>query len=320
MKSLLSILTLAFTLTAFSQTPVNLNIYHKLGSTDFAFNQASQNNMSNGNFKLTRMEYYMTKFTIIHDGGMMTTVPDNVVALVSADEQTSIALGSFNVTNIEGIKFHIGVHTPVNHNDPSLQANGSPLAFQNPSMHWGWTSGYRFIALEGKTGTSMNQTTELHGLGDINYLETTVTALGSLYNGEYFININADYNRALEDIDISSGIIVHGEDQQAATMIQNFKNYVFSSSNSLAKVNPLVEANINLYPVPSNGKFTIETPSNFEGNIVKIFSSNGQLISEVKIVEGTEKTEVDIDNNAGLFLLEFYKDENKLFSKTMIIK
>ncbi|MGJ8661745.1 MAG: MbnP family protein, partial [Bacteroidota bacterium] len=248
MKSLLSILTLAFTLTAFSQTPVNLNIYHKLGSTDFAFNQASQNNMSNGNFKLTRMEYYMTKFTIIHDGGMMTTVPDNVVALVSADEQTSIALGSFNVTNIEGIKFHIGVHTPVNHNDPSLQANGSPLAFQNPSMHWGWTSGYRFIALEGKTGTSMNQTTELHGLGDINYLETTVTALGSLYNGEYFININADYNRALEDIDISSGIIVHGEDQQAATMIQNFKNYVFSSSNSLAKVNPLVEANINLYP------------------------------------------------------------------------
>ncbi|MBK7304311.1 MAG: hypothetical protein IPI90_13940 [Saprospiraceae bacterium] len=28
----------------------------------------------------------------------------------------------------------------------------SPLAFQDPSMHWGWTSGYRFIALEGMIG------------------------------------------------------------------------------------------------------------------------------------------------------------------------
>jgi len=317
MKSIFTIIALTFAFSAYSQTPVNLNIYHKLGTADFAYNQPSQNNMMNGNFKLTRMEYYMTKFTIIHDGGMITTVPSSVVAIVKANEQTSIALGSFNVTNIEGIKFHIGVHTPVNHQDPSLQPSGTPLSFQSPSMHWGWTSGYRFVALEGKTGTAMNQTTELHGLGDANYFETTVMAVGNLFNGEYFVNVDADYNRALENINISQGVVVHGENQEAAVMIANFKNYVFTPSASLAGLTESIAENTSVYPIPSNGSLTISTPTNFVGNSIKIFDLSGKLIQEHVLSDGQNKLEISLQNK-GFYILDFYQNNDKLFSKKVL--
>ena len=46
-------------------------------------------------------------------------------------------------------------------------------------MHWGWTSGYRFVCAEGTAGASFNQTFELHGLGNTNYaLQTIVPTLG----------------------------------------------------------------------------------------------------------------------------------------------
>ena len=317
MKTLYTSLLMTFVFSGFSQTPVNLNIYHKLGTADFAYNQPSQNNMSNGNFKLTRMEYYMTKFTIIHDGGMITTVPSSVVAIVKANEQTSIALGSFNVTNIEGIKFHIGVHTPVNHQDPSVQPSGTPLSFQSPSMHWGWTSGYRFIALEGKTGTAMNQTTELHGLGDANYYETTVMAVGNLFNGEYFVNVDADYNRALENVNISQGVVVHGENQEAAVMIANFKNYVYSPSASLAGLTESIAENTSVYPIPSNGSLTISTPVNFIGNSIKIFDLTGKLIQEHVLVDGQNKLDISLKNK-GFYILDFYQNNDKLFSKKVL--
>lgn len=317
MKALYTSLLMTFAFSGFSQTPVNLNIYHKLGTADFAYNQPSQNNMSNGNFKLTRMEYYMTKFTIIHDGGMITTVPSSVVAIVKANEQTSIALGSYNVTNIEGIKFHIGVHTPVNHQDPSVQPSGTPLSFQSPSMHWGWTSGYRFIALEGKTGTAMNQTTELHGLGDANYYETTVMAVGNLFNGEYFVNVDADYNRALENVNISQGVVVHGENQEAAVMIANFKNYVYSPSASLAGLTESIAENTSVYPIPSNGSLTISTPVNFIGNSIKIFDLTGKLIQEHVLVDGQNKLDISLKNK-GFYILDFYQNNDKLFSKKVL--
>jgi hypothetical protein len=317
MKTILSTLILTFALSAYCQTPVNLNIYHKLGTADFAYNQPSQNNMTNGNFKLTRMEYYMTKFTIIHDGGMTTTVPSSVVALVKANEQTSIALGSFNVTNIEGIKFHIGVHTPVNHEDPSVQPSGAPLSFQSPSMHWGWTSGYRFIALEGKTGTAMNQTTELHGLGDNNYFETTVMAVGNLFSNELFVNIDADYNRALENISISSGVVVHADNAQAAQMISNFNTYVFSASTSTAGIEELIAENTNVYPIPAFGSVTIQTPNTFVGTELKVIDMTGKIVGEYPLTSGENKIEVPMFNK-GFFILDFYNGDTKLFSKKVI--
>jgi hypothetical protein len=184
-------------------------------------------------------------------------------------------------------------------------------------MHWGWTSGYRFIALEGKTGTAMNQTTELHGLGDANYYETTVMAVGNLFNGEYFVNVDADYNRALENVNISQGVVVHGENQEAAVMIANFKNYVYSPSASLAGLTESIAENTSVYPIPSNGSLTISTPVNFIGNSIKIFDLTGKLIQEHVLVDGQNKLDISLKNK-GFYILDFYQNNDKLFSKKVL--
>jgi hypothetical protein len=316
-KKLIHSLLFLIPLVCFAQAPVNLSIYHKLGAIDFAYYLPSQNNTPNGDFKLTRMEYYLTNFSIIHDGGQTTQIPDSLAALVKAGQPTTIALGNYNFSNIEGIKFYVGVPKNLNHKDPALQPNGSPLAYQAPSMHWGWISGYQFIALEGLTSIGLNELTELHAFGDLNYFETTVLSPGSILNGEYYININADYNRALENIDISTGLIVHGDFLQANTMIENFNNYVFSSSNSLAETTELSDFDISIYPIPSNGSFTITTPSEFIGDLIKLYTPDGKLLENYNLKNGVNQLNIKVDYS-GILILEFYQNNEKLFSKKVI--
>ena len=70
-------------------------------------------------------------------------------------------------------------------------------------MHWGWSSGYRFVALEGKSGTtSANQNLELHGLEDVNYFHLTITTAGTTSGSDKVIELNADYIQALKNINI----------------------------------------------------------------------------------------------------------------------
>lgn len=287
---------------AYNQTEVTLVIDHKLGSNDFQMNQVAQNNLGN-DFKLTRMQYYITRFSVIHDGGQILAVDDNVIALVSAENYTSIPLGSLNVTSIEGIKFHIGVYQPRNNADPSLELTGTPLAPQNPSMHWGWSAGYRFIALEGLSGANLNQMTQLHGLGNQNYFETTVLAAGESVNGGQVISIKADYIEGLKDINISSGLVVHGTTQEAALMIENFRDYVFSAGQSVAGLESLpVFDKVKVYPTPSQGRLTIETPSEFKGGEATIVNAQGQIVQKLDVQFGHNNLEVNLQES-GIFML-----------------
>ena len=59
-----------------------------------------------------------------------------------------------NKSNYANLSMNLGVSDPLNHADPSLPANSSPLNISNASdMHWGWNPGYIFVKLEGKVDT-----------------------------------------------------------------------------------------------------------------------------------------------------------------------
>lgn len=277
--------TVLLSFFASAQTPVKLVIHHKLGSNSFALGSTATNNLGN-TYNLSRMEYYMTKFTIVYNGGQLLPVSDDVVALVNASgESTEIDLGLQNVSNIEGIRFHIGVHTPVNNEDPSLYPMDHPLAPQSPSMHWGWASGYRFIALEGMASPSLNQALELHGLGNENYFETSVLAPATVYPWEQVIHIDADYQRGLEDIDVNGGLIVHGTMAQAATMITNFRDYVYSASQAAAVTEIADNTLLAVFPNPSNGNFQVEFMAKEDGTLT-VSDVSGKLISTQEISAG----------------------------------
>lgn len=301
MKPFILVLTVMLSLFANAQTPVKLVIHHKLGSNPFALGSTATNNLGN-TYNLSRMEYYMTKFTIVYNGGQLLPVSDDVVALVNASgESTEIDLGLQNVSNIEGIRFHIGVHTPVNNEDPSLYPLDHPLAPQSPSMHWGWASGYRFIALEGMASPSLNQALELHGLGNENYFETSVLAPATVYPWEQVIHIDADYQRGLEGIDVNSGLIVHGTMAQAATMIANFRDYVYTASQTAAVTEIADNSSLSVYPNPSNGTFSAEFSAKEDG-VLTVTDVSGKLISTQTILAGKSQQLLKVEEPGCYFV------------------
>jgi hypothetical protein len=321
MKTIYTISLICLSLLVGAQQPVKLNINHKLVSQSFAFQQSSSNNLGN-NFDVNRMQYYMSKFTVIHDGGQMTDAV-GVYALVDAANATSIDLGSMNVTTVEGIKFYIGVNTPENNNDPSLWASNHPLAPKNPSMHWGWASGYFFVAMSGMGGSNLNNTYELHGLGNSNYFNQTITTGATLTGSDLVITLDADYAQALKNINVASGIISHGETGQAATIIANFRDYVFSAVTVTAstvgiKENSISNNNIIVYPNPSSTGI-------FNFNWENLPKTSSHLIvtdltgRQIKSVSKTEMTNSElIIESKGIYFLNLMDGDKTLLTQKVV--
>ena len=275
------------TLSLKAQTPIELHITHKLGGVNpFSLNQPTKNDLGN-DFKLSRVEYYISKISIKHDGGTVTQVPNHYI-LVNGNQDLTDQLGNFNITNVESISFYIGVDSPINHADPSLQPNGHPLAPKSPSMHWGWSSGYRFVAIEGMAGSNLDRLFELHGLFNQNYFEQTITVTGVNKSGKIIIPIYADYVQALKGINLTSGVVSHGLNAEDAVVLNNFRDNVFKAGNpvSVTTVNNNTSA-VKVYPNPSKGNFSVLYESDAN---VEVYDLTGRLLLQKHIGKNTPYT------------------------------
>ncbi|MCG8575021.1 MAG: T9SS type A sorting domain-containing protein [Flavobacteriales bacterium] len=268
-----------------AQTDVSLKINHKLGTEDFALDAVGTNNLGQ-EFKASRLEYYLTRVTIVHDGGTETAVPDEVVALVRPEDEisTTIDLGSFDVTSIEGVKFHIGVYEPINNEDPTLHPSGHPLALQSPSMHWGWTSGYRFIAYEGYAGDGFSQNFQLHGLGNENYFEVESDVEVETVDGALVMSLNGDYAAGLNDIEVASGVVAHGTFGDAKKVLENWRDVVFGLY-TVGIDETGEDFDWSVYPNPSQGDITVTIASVTAIDRVEVLNPLGERVMELSAIE-----------------------------------
>jgi hypothetical protein len=318
--TLLFIIGITLSISSFSQSNVYLKINHLLGASPFAFNTTTTNNLGN-TFDVSRMEFYISSLSITHDGGMVTTI-SNTWILANASTQVYEVLGNYNITAIEKVTFSIGVETPTNHNDPSLFTDSHPLAPKSPSMHWGWSAGYRFIAMEGMAGTSSaNQMYQLHGLGDVNYFSQTILTAGTTDANGLVIELNADYEQALKDINVASGVISHGEANEAKKMMENFRDYVFTSieGNSPVGVAEIgKKSQFSIYPNPS--KYGNRIVLNYNGDViglsVEILDLSGRLIKNVAL----ENNSLTLNNlEKGIYLLNIKSEAGNVIETQKLI-
>jgi len=283
MKNILSVVfALMYSFSAYSQSDVYLKINHLLGTSPFAFNTTVSNNLGH-NFDVNRMEYYISSISISHDGGAVTNISDTWI-LANASTPVYELLGNYNITAIESISFSIGVETPENHNDPSLLAASSPLAPKSPSMHWGWSPGYRFVAMEGMAGfTTPNQVFELHGLGDVNYYDQTILTTGTSDANGLVVELNADYEQAIKSISVASGLISHGEINEAKNMLKNFRDNVFTATEAIVAGVEISKGNnhFKMYPNPKrNGEvLTFQYDGYLINPTIEIVDLSGRVIA-----------------------------------------
>ncbi len=306
MKNITILFTLLLaSLTATAQKNVTLHISHKLGTAPFAFNETAQNNLSQ-NFKISRIDYYISGIKVIHDGGQELALPDHYI-LAKGSAAVAEDLGSLNVTNVEGIKFSIGVEAPTNNEDPTLRPAGHPLYLQSPSMHWGWASGYRFVAMEGTAGNISSNAFEIHGLGNNNYFTQTVMVAGENSGNDIDVYLEADYAEALKDINVAAGPIDHGVDATDLQLLQNFRDHVFKPGSSATSVkNQSVTAHFaKIYPNPVQDKLTIDLlVENKQAKSVQVMDLLGKVHFTMALKE--QHNVIDLSALAkGTYILKF---------------
>lgn len=158
---------------------VHLSIANKVGTADLSY--GVENTLSNSRkYTFSRVQYYISNIRLIQEDN--TDYPiDGLVELIS-DDGGLIDIDDIPEGHYHGVKFTVGIaDSAVNHSDPATYSSDSPLAPQNPSMHWSWNTGYKFLVLEGTvdatadTAGTPNYNWIMHLGGDVNAVDVTLT-------------------------------------------------------------------------------------------------------------------------------------------------
>ncbi|MBK6612320.1 MAG: T9SS type A sorting domain-containing protein [Sphingobacteriales bacterium] len=280
--ALLLICFACFSVAAQAGQYLNLDFKHLFNDAKFELNTEYINNNGH-NLKFTRLNYYLSGFTITHDGGQTTTLKDTYLLVTEKGGLQS--LGEVEFTNIEGISFYVGVDKYANHGDPAQYPNKHPLSLKSPSMHWGWAAGYIFTALDGKSDTgdkSFNTNFEYHVVGDEFYSAVNITSKNAVkgING-VTVSVSVDVAQWVKDADFVANSIIHGGGPYIAAFMKNIiNNPVFFETQGFNNIdNPLRDGEVKIGCVP--GAYCanmVYTFANLPFISVYVYNISGQLV------------------------------------------
>ena len=288
MKPSISILTfLLINSLVFGQSKeVSIHLNHKYNGANFNFDSTY---VVDGNtpIKFDRLEYYLHINSLINHNGDTTNLSDKY--LLVNPSQNHYNIGYFETYNVSTLLLNIGVAQEINHDDPSLWYASHPLAPQIPSMHWGWSAGYIFVALEGMIDENQDGIFETviqyHPVDDSYYSEIIITDAVIETDTSIEIYLNINYNKLIENIGTNEGGVYHGLHDENQLLINNFiYNNVFTVPENLNIKETLISNTV--FPNPFSN--TIQLNLN-ENSIVKVYNSLGILVDAYKLDKGQQQ-------------------------------
>ena len=275
--ALLCVLSLG--LSAQTSTELILNIDHMVGQDPLTTTAVGTNNLGN-QFTFSRLQYYIDDIQVEYNADSVFDY-QGVVLVDALAGSTTVSLGNVTLDSITAVRFAVGVGPDLNNLDPSTYPASHPLAPKSPSMHWGWTAGYRFVCAEGMASSTFDQGFELHGLGNDNYAMQTIQTSGTQISADTIeIQLTADYSQLVRNIAVAQGVISHGETGDAFQALKNLNNDVFTSSEGNAALGQLEESlpeiAVRMFPNPSNGQVTIQAAA---GARVTVYNTLGSVVA-----------------------------------------
>lgn len=198
---------------------------HKANSEDLILNKTVFPIWNGKKVILSRAEFYISEIEFKKEDDAAMPLPDTYILVNAGKPGVEYKLGEYPMQAAKKMILHFGVPASVNHLDPATYFSGHPLAFQDPSMHWGWTSGYRFIALEGmidNDNDGIPETVfEIHSLGDALYTKAEVEGYLSAKDGNLHVDMTLDYAQLFKDIAMKGNLIQHGSSSLNAKVLSN---------------------------------------------------------------------------------------------------
>lgn len=289
MRILLLVLLLFFAVFRAHAGDVALVIDHRMQGEKLRSGEVYAMGNATWYFAPRFLKYYLAEITVVHDGGKRTPLP-YVYVLVDALGQDRYVLGSYDVSQVEALEFHVGVDKRVNHEDPTIYPPEHPLALKNPTMHWGWAAGYRFIAVEGSAGTSPNVVAadvQVHTVGNELYRKITMPVRSTQTPSGVDIQLTAEYSALFNNLDVAYGLIFHGLGEETIIMSDNMASRVFSSP--LTSVDDVGNSHpLSVWPLPTSGGLTVV--SELEAPVRAILVNGLGSSSELSVSGSTRNT------------------------------
>jgi len=314
---------IAFSSLAGAQMNVQMHMSQKLGDQKFYFNTPVL--VEEGYYiSVSRLQYYLSGIELVHDGGQITPVNETYF-LIGPARDSILDLGIFdNIVDLEEIHFSIGVDSAHNHLDPTQWPAEHPLAPKNPSMHWGWQGGYRFIAFEGLSGAipdPMVDNYQIHGLDDSNYKQVVLPADEVVEEDVMRVLISADYTQLVDSINVLGGMIEHGSLGVPGRLIRNLATKVFTTQpvTSIGELNAVIPLTIS--PNPTQGEIAIEGDI-FKGQDLQVIvvDMNGKEKMVHDLANQDGKISLQVNLPAGTYLLYLRNQERIMASGQLIIQ
>lgn len=308
MKRYTLIFSILIGLHTWAQKNVFLNLQPVFGNQTFVLNQTFIGNDAIA-VELEHFNYYLSDVILFHDNGQQTNLPSDIWLVTPT--QHSLYLGYLNVNQIDSINFTVGVPKRYNTQDGALAQDIStypethPLSFQSPSMYWGWSFGYMHMIVGGNADSNNdnipNAYFELHNLGDNNQQNVRLNTIQTNTANQIDLNYTCHVDRWLNQINLSSIGVVHGQAGPNLTILQNVNSQeVFT----LAADAGILQNNFNgITWIQTPDFISVNTKDNLQINYYQLYASNGQKILDLQVQESIAQVALN-QLNSGLYLLK----------------
>lgn len=108
-------------------------------------------------YSVSRLSYFLSGFELQAEDGSWRELPDKYAWLDARSRRNSFMLKDIPAGSYKSFRFQVGIPKAVNHGDPAQYAADHPLNPNLNNLHWDWSGGYIFLALEGRYRNSKKE-------------------------------------------------------------------------------------------------------------------------------------------------------------------
>ncbi|NUO03569.1 MAG: T9SS type A sorting domain-containing protein [Saprospiraceae bacterium] len=306
---------------------IRISFEHKAGAGPMSIDHTVFPIWNNKNVKITRAEFYISEVEILHSDFGPTLLADQYLLVDASDPLVEFNLGTWPVDVAQGVTLHLGVPPAVNHLDPTTYPAGHPLAPQNPTMHWGWAAGYRFMAIEGKVDNNNDGVPEtifeFHNVGDELYKAVELTGVETAENGVLHLHFILDYAKLFTNMTMNGNPVHHGNTTMNVSMMNNSANEGFitmpvaSSADEVDFNSRKVSASPN--PFSTETFIRYELPAAASLDLV-VTNALGQPVFSLGELPAAGTIRIEKGNlPAGVYQYAFFENKHLMARKQFII-
>jgi len=128
---------------------VVLNFVGLIDGDDVASSTKMSGKFGGELFTVTNWSILISHLALVKENGDTVQLGDGYQWISFKDARTSFKYLNIPEGNYKGISFMLGLDSAINHGDPNKWPANHPLNAYTTGLHWGWSGGYIFQALDG---------------------------------------------------------------------------------------------------------------------------------------------------------------------------